>query len=372
MALVVSLLVGCGDGDKDSADSLEAGAGDAGALEIPLEETPKKLSEWHLFSDLAKLAPAKGVIPYEMRSPLFTDYAEKQRFLYVPEGKQIGYSELEAWRFPVGSILVKDFSYPRDPNDPKKGLRHLETRLMIHRKAGWVPEVYVWNDEQTDATRDVTGETIAVTRLVEDGKTSKFNYDVPSRAECRKCHGTPTPIEGAEATRTLGPMTPQLNMEHDYGDGMVNQIDHLAKLGLFDKKPEAASKRLSFALPEDRKAPVSERARAYLHANCAHCHAKKGEVFEKELWLDYASTAPEADPYAWGVCKKPTSAGNAECDSDLDIVPGDPDASLLVCRMEAKGKGRMAPLGRNLAHTEGIALVRAWIAGLDLPSCQAP
>jgi len=351
------------DAGTDAAEARDAGG-------IP-SETPDLLSAWNLFDDLEKLVPIERVVPYDMRSPLFTDYAAKRRFIYLPKGKTITYTDVGAWQFPVGSILIKHFSYPLDEAKPEAGERSIETRLLIHREEGWDPEVYVWNAEQTDAKRDVTGEVISVTRKAPDGMATTFDYGVPSRSECRKCHGTTPAIEGAQPTRTLGPMTGQLNMDHDYGKGPVNQIDHFAALGFFDRAPPALKDRLSFPLPTDTAVPVSERARAYLQANCAHCHGERGEVFDKQLSFDWVSTAPGADPFKWGVCKQPTSAGNAECTSTLDIVPGDPDNSLLVCRMESLGKGKMAPLGRNLVHKEGVALIREWIAGLTLPSCAA-
>ena len=361
-------LAACG---SDGADKRVADAAVDGGLtlgDVP-EKTPTKLSGWNLFADLPNLVPRDGAVAYDMNNPLFTDYANKQRFIYLPKGKKITYVDRGDWKFPVGTILIKSFGTLLDEAKPEKGERHLETRLLIHRSEGWIPEVYVWNDEQTDAVRDVTGATIPVTRHLADGSKESFDYGVPSRAECRKCHGTTPPIDGAQGTRALGPMTGQLNMEHDYGDGPVNQIDYMASLDMFSKAPPPAKDRMTFPGPDDKSVPVAERARGYLQANCAHCHSKKGEVFDKNLWLDWESTDPSEDPYLWGVCKKPTSAGNAECDAMLDIVPGDPDASLMLCRMESKGKGRMAPLGRNLVHTEGVALIREWIAEMDLPSC---
>lgn len=356
------------DAGNDAAAGDAASPGDAGGIPT---ETPTMLSAWNLFQDLPKLAPIARVVPYEMTSPLFTDYAAKRRFIYLPEGKKITYTDTGAWTFPVGAILIKHFSYPLDEKKPELGERNIETRLLIHREEGWIPEVYVWNEEQTDAKRDVTGEIIAVTRKDPDGVETTFDYGVPERSECRKCHGTTPAIEGAQPTRTLGPMTGQLNMDHDYGNGPENQIDHLAELGFFENAPPALKDRLTFPRPTETEVPVADRARAYLQSNCAHCHSERGEVFDKQLWFEWERTGPDADPYKWGVCKQPTSAGNAECESKIDIVPGDPDASLLVCRMESLGKGKMAPLGRNLVHKEGVALIREWIASLTLPSCSA-
>ena len=345
------------------------GAPGVSPADVDLDSTPKMLSEWGLFSDMSKRVPAADVIPYEMRAPLFTDYAAKHRFMYVPEGEKIGYTDAGRWEFPLGTILVKNFAYPLDANDPDAGERILETRLLIHREDGWNPEVYVWNDEQTEAERDVTGETIEVDRPLADGSTETFDYGVPTRDECRKCHGAAFPVEGAQVTRSLGPMTGQLNFEIDYGNGPENQIDHLAALGLLDTTPPPAAERVSFVDPDDESQSVSDRARSYLMANCAHCHADDGEVFDKELFLDWQATGPDGDPFNWGVCKKPTSAGNAECEETIDIIPGDADNSLLICRMELQGKGKMAPLGRNLDHGEGVDLIRDWINGLDLPPC---
>jgi len=203
----------------------------------------------------------------------------------------------------------------------------------------------------------------------EDDGTDRYFYDVPTRSECRKCHGAIEPVNGAQPTRPLGPTTLQLQREVDYGAGPENQIDHLEALGLLRDVTQSPRERSAYVDPMDEGASLSERARAYLATNCANCHAADGEALDKSLWLDFASTAPDQDPYRYGVCKMPTSAGNADCDAVVDIVPGDPDNSLMVCRMELVGKGQMPPLGRNLVHRQGIALVRAWIAELDAADC---
>lgn len=355
--------------DGDTGVSDEPGEPTMGTPDAAFASTPDTLAEWNLFSDLPNQVPGPRVVPYDMNSPLFTDYAAKHRFIYLPEGEKIGYRDMGTWSFPVGTILVKTFAYPLDEADLSQGERILETRLLIHREGGWDPEVYVWNEEQTEARRDVTGETVSVTRKLADGGTMTFDYGVPTRDECRKCHGSAFPIDGAQATRPLGPMAPQLNFAIDYGNGPENQLDHLADLGWLDSAPPPMEERLLFPSIDDPNASVDERTRGYLHANCAHCHSEGGEVFDKELWLDWPSTGPDVDPFRYGVCKKPTSAGNAECESTKDIVPGDPDNSLMICRMELQGKGKMAPLGRNLDHGEGVALVRQWIAEMDFPSC---
>ncbi|MFT7582713.1 MAG: hypothetical protein ACI9MR_004396, partial [Myxococcota bacterium] len=213
---------------------------------VPVDQTPETLSEWNLFVDDAATMPRPGMVAYDMASPLFTDYAAKHRFIYLPDGEKIAYKDEAPWEFPIGSILVKTFAYPLDEGDLSKGERLIETRLMIHRSDGWDPETYVWNDAQTEATRDVTGEVIPVTRQLADGTEMFFEYTVPTRAECRKCHGATTPIDGAQTTRPLGPKTAQLNVMRDYGDGKVSQIDHLATLGILDRNPGPAAQRITF------------------------------------------------------------------------------------------------------------------------------
>lgn len=104
---------------------------------------------------LAALKPTKGVIPYTLNTPLFSDYASKARFVKLPEGQQATYNDQEVLNFPVGSVLIKNFYYPLDARKPKKGRRIMETRLLIHEKEGWVALPYIWNDAQTEANLDV-------------------------------------------------------------------------------------------------------------------------------------------------------------------------------------------------------------------------
>jgi hypothetical protein len=118
------------------------------------------------------------------------------------------------------------------------------------------------------------------------------------------------------------------------------------------------------------EASLSERARSYLDANCSHCHGKGGDASASGMWLGWFDTAPEQDPTRWGVCKRPTSAAGATCEREVDIVPGEPDKSIYLCRLESdEPKVQMPPLGRNLEHAEGVALLRAWIEQLE-GSCE--
>jgi len=332
----------------------------------PEGEPYKTLAEWHLFADPVSQTPTDGVVPYDVISQLFADYASKRRFIYVPPGKKIVYSATDKWGFPVGTILVKTFSYLADARDPKQGERLLETRLLLHEADGWVPRTYVWNAEQTEATLDVAGDVIDSTFVDSSGKTVTNAYNVPSGNDCRTCHGK------LGFTDTLGGRTRQLDREADYGRGPENQIDHLAKLGLFDVAPEAANERVHLVDPLG-SAPVFDRVRSYFDGNCSQCHQpgnSQGSL--SGLWLDYDSTAPGEPKVNWGFCKQPASAGGATCGRQFDVVPGKPDDSIMMCRLESQlAKVKMPPVGRNLVHVEAVSLLREWIANLD-DHCGAP
>ncbi len=340
------------DGSSPDASGSEAReASSSGVTPAPEGRPYQTIAEWHLFTDPVRQAPAEGVVPYDVISQLFADYAYKRRFIFLPPGEKIGYSASERWSFPLGTILVKTFSYLIDGRDPQSGERLLETRLLIHESSGWVPHTYVWSAAQTEATLQVAGATIDST-VVDD---------------CRTCHGK------LGSTSSLGGRTLQLDREHDYGSGPESQIDHLSNLGLFDRAPEPPGARVHLVDPFGQ-APLFERVRSYFDGNCSHCHQPGNSAGSLSgFWLDYASTDATMQPSAtWGICKQPASAGGATCGRQFDIVPGKPDDSILICRMESTlAKVKMPPVGRNLVHAEAVALLREWIA--QLPGrCGAP
>ncbi len=344
------------------------GAGGDGGSGGAVSGIPNELSAWDLFADIPNQVPAEGVVPYEVTSPLFSDYAEKLRFVSVPDGKTLQYSATERWLSPVGTIYVKTFAYPVDERDPSLGLQLIETRLLVHEESGWKVYTYVYGDDPSDAVRLTTGKNVEVSWINMEGEVQTVEaYRIPSNGECRKCHGT-TPD-----TRTLGPSTGMLNMNNDYGEGPENQIDHLASLGWLDTTPPPADERLTYVDPfdEDSGADVHERTRSYFSSNCSHCHAPDGDAEEHQLFLDYESMDPvTGDPFNWGVCKRPTAAGRAECTLEFDVVPLDPAASLLLCRVVSTDPVEvMPPVGRTVTHTEAAELIRQWIEELDPAPC---
>jgi uncharacterized repeat protein (TIGR03806 family) len=319
------------------------------------------LDEWKLFSDARAQTPNDRVQPYDVISPLYSDYSHKRRFMWIPQGAQIGYQEQGKWTFPIGTILVKTFSYLNDARDPSLGERLLETRLLVREPSEWTAQIYIWNAEQTEAVHDVAGDIIPYDFIDPAGNARHNDYIVPNANECQECHGETPDINA------LGGRTRQLDRTNDYGAGAVNQIDHLASLGWLDQTPPMPRERLVDPFGSD---VLDLRVRSYLDSNCGHCHTTGGTASQSALLLSFDLTDPSNnDASNWGVCKTPTSAGGATCGHTNDVEPGDPDSSIFICRLTSTDpEVRMPPLVSRIPHDEGVALIREWIAAMT-PGC---
>ncbi|MDI9237514.1 SO2930 family diheme c-type cytochrome [Lysobacter sp. LF1] len=339
---------------------------------------PEKLSDWHVVeSDGKRLHLNHEVEPYALNTTLFSDYAHKLRTIWMPKGKPAKYDATEALDFPVGTIISKTFYYPRagdavvrvaeSAGETLDGLdltkvRLIETRLLVRRESGWVALPYVWNAEQTEATLARAGETIPLTLQKPDGSAKQsFAYMVPDENQCAGCHGT------NNTTRELHPIGPKarhLNRENPWHPG-ENQLVRMVALGRLEGLPkDNVPYNARF---DDASASVEDRARAYLDINCGHCHNKVGPADTSGLWLD----AGTDDARRLGLCKPPVAAGQGTGDHMFDIVPGRPQDSILVYRMNSLDPGAMMPeLGRSTVHEEGVSLIRDWIAAW-LGSCSS-
>jgi len=288
----------------------------------------KKLSTYGLFDDIAAQTPAAGVIPYGVNTALFSDYALKQRFVVLPPGTQLAWSDRDAFDFPVGAMLVKTFAFDSG---------RLETRVLMHRDAGWSGASYVYDKDGTDATLAIAGKEIDA---VEDP-----GYAVPNQNQCKTCH--------AEHDGHIAPLGPKAR--HWNKDGLLEQL--VASGQLVGAPPRDSWPRAPDAL-DPATGTVDQRARAWLDINCGHCHNERGMARTSGLFLDIAQTAPAV----FGVCKAPVATGRGSGGFDFDIVPGQPDKSILVYRIEStEPEIKMPEIGRNLVHAEGAALIREWI-----------
>ncbi len=367
-ALFAALFAAACSSPSETVPLEDAGAG--GSLPAVVTPTPAPAGEpydtlepWHLFTDAQAGKPAEGVIPYDVVAPLFSDYTKKSRYLWVPPGKKIGYHDTDRWDLPIGSILIKVFAYPVDERAPEKGDRVLETRLLVREPDGWIPHTYVWDEANTEAVRTIAGERIEVSWVDAAGATKHNSYEVPNTNVCLECHGK------VGITGPLGPRTRQLN--RDGAPGLGNQIDHLDALGLLAAKPAPAADRQVLVDPFG-KAPLVDRARSYLDANCSHCHGVVGLAKGTAFWLDWDHTDPvKGNPIDWGVCKVPASAGAGACGLGFDVVPGHAELSIVPCRVASLDpKVAMPPVGHQLVHDEGLELVKAWIDGMPEMLCQ--
>jgi uncharacterized repeat protein (TIGR03806 family) len=312
----------------------------------------KNLSDYGFFTGfLVDLVPAKNVHPYELNTPLFSDYAQKKRFIYLPEGSIIEYHPTEVFDFPVGTVLIKNFYYDDAQLINQKG-RIIETRLLIKKAREWQALPYIWNSEQTDAILEITGGAQEISLL---GK-KPIDYQIPNMGQCKSCHqrnGTLQPI---------GPTARQLNRNHlDDGGKSINQLRRLSRLGLLSVSEKEAFPKFS-VWNDPKTGSLDERARAYLEMNCAHCHRKEGPAKNSGLYLMSTSNSQ----HALGIMKAPVAAGSGSGQLAYDIVPGQPEASILLHRMNSTEPAVMMPeLGRKMIHKEGVALIRSWIASLE-------
>ncbi|WP_420581475.1 SO2930 family diheme c-type cytochrome [Reichenbachiella sp.] len=305
-----------------------------------------KLSDYNFFKGkLSDLVPTENVLAYDLNTPLFSDYAKKKRFIYIPKGEKIGYREKEVLDFPVGTILIKNFYYDAGQLNENSD-KILETRLLIHETDGWKALPYIWNTEQSEAYLEITGGKIPLSLA---GKGS-ISYNIPDMNQCKSCHdqdGNMTPI---------GPSVRQLNRASPTDSSGTNQLAQMVQLNWL-KTPNGELPMLA-QWNDKTSGSLDERARAYLDINCAHCHNDQGPAKNSGLNL----TIHESDPYRIGVNKKPVAAGRGSANLKYGIVPGEPNASILVHRMQTTEPGTMMPeLGRTLPHDEGIALIKSWI-----------
>jgi len=351
-AYVAVLGVGCSDAPVESPAAV--------APEAPGSIPYDTLSEYGFFvGDMAAHEPAAGVVLYEVAASLWADHAEKKRFFVLPAGGAAEWTDGEDWVLPLGTIIIKAFSFPADLRDPAGPGRAIETRLLILEEEGWTAHTYVWNDEQTEAYREVAGVDVAVSYLDLDGQPTEQTYLVPNNNQCKGCHARD------DENQLLGVITHQLNRRVTRDGADVEQLDWLAEQGIFGASPPSAEALPRFADPFGGE-PVDARARSYLAANCAHCHRPGGGGGDSGLVL----LAWEDELSKFGVCKTPAAAGAGTGGRTHDIVPGHPEQSIMTFRMQSTDPEiKMPELPNLLPDERGIELITAWIAAMQPEGC---
>ena len=317
---------------------------------------PAKLSAYQLFAgDPREQAPADGVIPYELNTPLFSDYAAKHRFIRLPGGTAMGYQDSGVLTFPEGSLIAKTFSYPRDARDPKQGNRLLETRIEILQDERWFGFSYMWNEEQTDAELTLGGAELDVEWIDEDGQQRAHPYQVPNANQCLDCHSQDKQYV------PIGPTAINMNRDFAYSHGHENQLAFLQRTARITSAPDTAQVDALPVWNDTDTGSLDGRARAWLAVNCAHCHNPQGSARTSGLDLRFAQT----DAAKYGVWKSPVAAGHGSGGRDYDIVPGKPDESIMLFRLESTDPSIMMPsVAKNVVPHEAVHLVREWIASM--------
>ena len=318
-----------------------------------LENMPfQTLSEYQLFEgNLKNLEPGFGVIPYTLNSSLFTDYAKKKRFIWMPNNTKAAYiSDDVPLNFPVGTILIKNFYY--DNVLPNNETRIIETRLMIRKNEGWVFANYVWNTEQAEASLDMDGSFVDL-EWQDDTEVKSLQYRIPAGPECHTCHKV------MEIARPIGPKPRNLNLIYNYSTGARNQLEKLVDLGYLENSlPNNID-----VLPNynDTNESLDLRVRSYLDVNCAHCHSEETHCAYRPMRFDFTDTQDNTNI---GVCVDP------DTDLGLDlghiVEPGDARNSVLHFRLSSTEPSyRMPLMGRVTVHTEGVQLIEDWINSLN-------
>jgi len=352
---VLTAMAACGGGGGDDAGdevcSIAPGEGPAVLGDGPM---CTYLSSYRLFTDIPGQVPAAGVTPYLLNTPLFSDYTDKHRFLWIPPGETIQWSDVDTLDLPVGTLIAKTFAYLDDLRVPTGGRRLLETRILTRRATGWEGAAYVHDAATGDAVITSGAKTIDVTWIHDDGLPRTNAYVVPSKNQCKNCHD-----EHDEVTTPIGPKARHLNRD--------GQLEALIARGVLVGAPaDPLTWPRSPVFDDPSTGTVDERARAWLDINCAHCHNPTGAARVSGLDLSIGQT----EMFQLGVCKPPVAAGQGSGGREWGIVPGMPDASILVYRIEStEADVKMPELGRNLVHTEGVAVVREWITGMT-GTCQ--
>jgi uncharacterized repeat protein (TIGR03806 family) len=315
---------------------------------------PHRLSETGLFASVADQQPAAGVVRYSINAEPWEDSAAAERFIGLPGDSRITKNS-NTWQFPQDAVLAKTLSIEVDASSRRR--RRVETQILHNTGSDWRAYCYQWNDAQTDATL-LGAEAAERTYEVAGNGHHRRSHHFASRAECLRCHN---PWAGP----VLGFQIPQLDKPHQYGDRTVRQLDALVQLGLVDSAV-AGEKRRPLADPRNPSADLNERARAYLHVNCAHCHrANAGSAVASQMVYDLP-----LDQTAM-IGTRPTQ-GSFGIHAAEVIAPGDPFRSVLLYRMSKVGPGHMPYIGSQLVDADGLALIQRWIKELPVSLGKTP
>lgn len=311
------MIFSCGDDDIITSDT------------IPdvVAEFRTNLSDLNIYTgELNNLEISSKAFEYETNTPLFTDYAHKERLIALPNNSSLTFDGDGLPIFPDNTVIAKTFYYNLDERDPSLGRQIIETRVLIKLNGNWESGDYIWNQEQTEAVLDPNGSILPVTWVDNDGNQQTTNYEIPSNADCFTCHST------YDNLTPIGPKLRALNFETNG----VNQLQELINSGAISgiSNPNSV---LSIPNWLDNTVSLEERARAYLDINCAHCHTAGGYCENQStLRLDFGTSLVESN-----------------------IIDRKESINL---RISSFNDGFSMPfIGTTMTHSEGISLIQAYL-----------
>ncbi|MEX1024951.1 MAG: PQQ-dependent sugar dehydrogenase [Planctomycetota bacterium] len=317
-------------------------------------EPPALLSQTGFFTNMSTLVPHPGALAYSLKAPLWSDGAGKLRWMCIPSdgvvdspGERISRNDVDAWEFPIGTVLVKHFQKGLDETIVGGPTRRLETRFLVHGTDGWYGVTYRWRPDHSDADLLVDAEQEVLTVATQTG-TINQTWSYPSRLDCMRCHND-------VANSVLGLKTGQLN--HNLaGHNQLVLLDLLGRLDppLGDTSVESLPRLSSL---NEVTAPRADRVRSYLDANCAGCHRPGGVSGE----FDARFSTP--------LCEQNILFGHVHESQGITgagvVVPGHPARSLMLVRAASTGVLGMPPLAKDRVDQNFVRMLADWIAEVD-------
>jgi uncharacterized repeat protein (TIGR03806 family) len=352
-------LISCGgDASTASGPALQPRPEVQTCLPDVSDGMPERLSDTGCFSDLETLEPGPDLIPYDVNSALWTDGAFKPRYMVVPSPETIKITMNGSWEYPNGSVLIKVFGFEFTDGDPDSR-RAVETRFMVRNEGRWNYYTYQWNDEGTEGQLLAERKTVEYT--IETGSGPEvIEYLFPEHDDCVTCHFQPN-------DEVLGPKTSQINRNRDYYGVVANQLVAMDEIELLAKVFGAdgaidPSEEPTMANPQQGRGSLEEQARAYLDANCGHCHRPNAYASSNDHGLDLRYEVSLEDS---GLCDPmkyfPEWAGTPR------VAPGNPQGSGVLQRFVLEDAQRMPSIGTSVVDPFGTDLLSRWIA--QLRSC---
>lgn len=347
--LFLSIFIACSDNDDEYVPVSPV------VVDLTLVPYPK-LSDYHFFEgDIKDQTPSLNVIPYEPASSLFTDYASKKRFIWMPADVKANFvADNKVLDFPVGTALIKTFYYTTIQPDDTTMM--IETRLMIRHADGWKFYEYLWNEDQTDAdlvvgADFVNGSSKTITFKKPNNEIITTSYRIPSDAECFACHKI------NEVATPIGVKPQNLNHNFTFNNGSSNQLQKLVQQGYLTSYPSSIVSTVDY---HDASQPLDLRVRSYVDANCAHCHQDEARCYYRPVRFPFAQTDVDSNIGICLVADEPISPTLTKV-----VSPGNSSKSIMHYRISTNDESeRMPLLGRTIIHDEGVALIEEWINSL--------